>query len=68
MSLMELCSGIGLALLGLFRLQSHYGAVKREMKTTTKTQSIQRVAELKKGGEYKIFFLLVFSVFSVPLW
>jgi len=38
------------------------------MKTTTKTQSIQRVAELKKGGEYKIFFLLVFSVFSVPLW
>ena len=29
---------------------------------------IQRIAELKKGGEYKIFFLLVFSVLSVPLW
>jgi len=23
---------------------------------------------IEKGGEYKIFFLLVFSVFSVPLW
>jgi hypothetical protein len=44
------------------------GAVKRKMKTTTETQSIQRIAELKEGGEYKIFFLLVFSVFSVPLW
>ena len=44
------------------------GAVKRKMKTTTKTQNIQRITELRKGGEYKIFFLLVFSVFSVPLW
>jgi hypothetical protein len=23
---------------------------------------------IEKGGEYRIFFLLVFSVFSVPLW
>jgi hypothetical protein len=38
------------------------------MKTTTEEQSIQRIAELRKGGEHKIFFLLVFSVFSVPLW
>jgi hypothetical protein len=38
------------------------------MKTTTEMQSIQRIAELKKGGEYNIFFPLVFSVFSVPLW
>jgi len=35
------------------------------MKKTTETQ---RIAELKKGGEYKIFFLLALSVFSVPLW
>ena len=38
------------------------------MKTTTKTHNIQRITELKKGGKYKIFFFLVFSVFSVPLW
>jgi len=44
------------------------GAVKRKIKTTTETQRIQRITELKKGGIYKIFFLLVFSVFSVPLW
>ena len=40
----------------------------RRMKTTTETQRTQRITELKKGGKYKIFFLLVLSVFSVPLW
>ena len=34
------------------------------MKTTTDIQRTQRIAELKKGGKYKIFFLLVLSVFS----
>ncbi len=29
---------------------------------------MKRIAELKEGGKHKIFFLLVFSVFSVPLW
>jgi len=24
--------------------------------------------EREQGGEYRVFFLLVFSVFSVPLW
>jgi len=44
------------------------GAVKRRMKTTTETQRTQRIAELKRGGEYRAFFLLFFSVFSVSLW
>jgi hypothetical protein len=33
--------------------------------TSTETQRTQRIAELKRGGEHRIFFLLVFSVFSV---
>jgi hypothetical protein len=44
------------------------GAVKRKVKTTTETHKTQRIAELRKGGEYKVLFLPVFSVFSVPLW
>jgi hypothetical protein len=31
-------------------------------------ESNHRVARLERGAEYKTFFLLVFSVFSVPLW
>ena len=46
-------------------VNSRLGAVKRRTKTTTETQ---RIAELGKGGEYKISLLLIFSVFSVPLW
>jgi hypothetical protein len=38
------------------------------MKATTEAQRTQRIAELKRGGEHEIFLLLVFSVFSVPLW
>jgi hypothetical protein len=44
-----------------------FGAVKQKMKATTETQRTQRIVELKKGGGYKISFLLLFSVFSVPL-
>jgi hypothetical protein len=44
------------------------GAAKRKMKTTTETQRTQRIAELEKGGKYRISFSLVLSVFSVPLW
>ena len=43
-------------------------AVKRKMKTTTEAQRTQIIAELEKGGKYKISSLLVLSVFSVPLW
>jgi hypothetical protein len=44
------------------------GRCKTENENNHGDTEAQRIAELKKVGIYKIFFFLVFSVFSVPLW